>query len=88
MKFPGLVKECEVVATELKILDELQNEDIKYIQFKTLIKNKIKLHNEKILKTEMMSCSKLEKIMDETYEQKNYMKDMKIEEIRTMFGPN
>ena len=53
LSLPGLVKECENIAHEMNIYDELKNMNQKV--FKKFINKKIIEYNEKVLKSEIES---------------------------------
>ena len=55
--FPGLVKECEVMAKELNIIAELKDESLSTHQFKQLVRSAIDNRNEQNLRREMKRYS-------------------------------
>ena len=85
LSLPGLIKECEHIAQELNIQSELKNMNRK--NFKTFLNEKTKLYNEKILKQEIKSkdYKKIKSFLDENCEQKDYFKELNVEDVRTKF---
>ena len=78
------MKECEEIAAELNIVNELKDESIKSQHFKQIVKDAIVDKNEKVLRLEIKRYSKLD-WDDEMYERKDYLKELTFEGARTKF---
>ena len=83
--FPGLVQECRIIAKELDIMDELNNDKINKTHFKQTVKLAISKKNEEELRNEIIKYSKLKDLVGEIYERKAYLKEMTLSEARLNF---
>ena len=85
LNLPGLSKECQEIAKELNITDDYNSEEVNMKTFKNITKGKIKLENENLIRKKIQKYSKMEETKDELFEQKDYLKKMNLEQIRTQF---
>ena len=84
-QFPGLVRECETIAKELKILSDLENEKVGRQEFKNTVKKAIEKKNEEILRSEISQYSKLKHWEGDDYTRKDYLTELSLEEARLKF---
>ena len=82
--WPGLAKEAKEICEELEI-EDINTSTLTKSEFKRLTKGAIKTKNEAILKEMAQEKSKCKNIMKEDYGRKEYMNEMKIEDVRFMF---
>ena len=82
--WPGLAKEAKVICEELEI-EDINTSTLTKSEFKRLTKGAIRTKNEAILKEMAHEKSKCKNIMKEDYGRKEYMNEMKIEDVRFMF---
>ena len=82
--WPGLAKEAKEICEELEI-EDINTSTLTKSEFKRLIKGAIRTKNEAILKEMAHEKSKCKNIMKEDYGRKEYMNEMKIEDVRFMF---
>ena len=82
--WPGLAKEAKEICEELEI-EDINTSTLTKSEFKRLTKGAIKTKNEAILKEMAHEKSKCKNIMKEDYGRKEYMNEMKIEDVRFMF---
>ena len=83
--YPGLAKECVILAKECDVVDDYEDESVSKKKFNSLFKNKIKMKNEKQLKDKMKDMTKLKHLIEEPFECKEYLKILNLEQIRTKF---
>ena len=84
-KFPGLVTECEIKAKELGISNELENMNVRKVEFKNIVKSAVHKKNEELLRLEMKKYSKLKDLVGDDYCKKEYLKDLSVQEARVKF---
>ena len=82
--WPGLAKEAREICEELEI-EDVNTSTMTKSEFKRLTKGAIKTKNEAIRKEMAQEKSKCKNIMKEDYGRKEYMNEMKIEDVRFMF---
>ena len=85
LNLPGLSKECQEIAKDLNIIDELNSEDIKMQTFKNITRRKINIENENSIRKKIQNYSKMDETKEEIFEQKEYLKKLNLKEIRTQF---
>ena len=85
LNLPGLTKECEKIAQEMDINNELRDMDMK--SFKKFINRKISQYNDNLLKNEIKSkdYKKIKQFLSENFELKEYFKIYNVEDIRLKF---
>ena len=83
--YKSMVKECEAFAKVLGIDAHLTNEKISKAESKQIVKTAISLENEKVLRKQLATYSKVKEWVDEEYTRKDYLKTMTLEESRTYF---
>ena len=85
--YPGLAQEAQDLCRKLRIQDltRYRKEDPTKNQWKQRISEVVKERNEKELKEEIRSKSKLDSMREESYEQKAYLNDLGLNEARMFF---
>ena len=83
--YPGLAIECLTLAKECEVEEEYGDDHVNSIRFKSLMKNKIKMKNEKEIISKMKTLRKLEHLTEEPFECKDYIKELNLEQIRMKF---
>ena len=83
--FPGLVKECQKLIKDFDIVQEFEDSQMKKYKFKKILKKKTLKKNENQMKETMKTYKKIEDLIDEKFERKEYIRNLTLEQIRTKF---
>ena len=78
--------ECEKIAVELGILNDLENDKVGKGQFKMIVRNAIDKKNDEMLRAEISTYSKLKEWEGDEYSKKEYLKDLSLQEARLKFS--
>ena len=85
--WPGLVTECRDIIKEWDIPDIInQDQHISSKEWKRIIRQEAKIQNEKMLLEDISKKSKLSEMINETYELKPYLSEMKMNDARLNFA--
>ena len=84
LNLPGLIQECKNLSRDLQIENSFMDKSINNLKFKRIVKCSIAKQNQNEL-SQMMTKSKCEEVVKESFGLKSYIEDLNTTEARIKF---